>query len=191
MPLAHSIAFASSSNALHRDRPGRRSRSGSSRRPARGRRRPSARGSSPAGRAALPPVTTSALLGPALEEALDALALALGVDRAQRRCRRSSVSPDLVALGLLGEAADDVVVDAFEPRARASRRCSPGRRCSSRSPAIVSIAGSMSASSKTITGALPPSSRWTRFSESAAALAIHLPVVGRAGQRDHVDVGVA
>ena len=36
----------------------------------------------------------------------------------------------------------------------------------------------MSASSKITTGALPPSSRWTRFSESAAALAIHLPVGG-------------
>ena len=45
-------------------------------------------------------------------------------------------------------------------------------------PAIVSIAVSISASSKTTTGALPPSSRWTRFSVSAAALAIHLPVGG-------------
>ena len=45
-------------------------------------------------------------------------------------------------------------------------------------PAIVSIAVSMSTSSNTITGALPPSSRCTRFSESAAALAIHLPVSG-------------
>jgi hypothetical protein len=34
----------------------------------------------------------------------------------------------------------------------------------------------MSASSKTITGALPPSSRCVRLSESAAALAIRLPV---------------
>ena len=36
----------------------------------------------------------------------------------------------------------------------------------------------MSTSSKTTTGALPPSSRWTRLSVSAAALAIHLPVGG-------------
>ena len=36
----------------------------------------------------------------------------------------------------------------------------------------------MSTSSNTITGALPPSSRCTRLSESAAALAIHLPVSG-------------
>ena len=34
----------------------------------------------------------------------------------------------------------------------------------------------MSASSKTTTGALPPSSRWTRLSVSARARAIHLPV---------------
>jgi hypothetical protein len=34
----------------------------------------------------------------------------------------------------------------------------------------------MSASSNTTTGALPPSSRWTRFKVSAAARAIHLPV---------------
>jgi hypothetical protein len=36
----------------------------------------------------------------------------------------------------------------------------------------------MSTSSKTTTGALPPSSRCTRLSESAAARAIHLPVSG-------------
>ena len=43
-------------------------------------------------------------------------------------------------------------------------------------PAIVSATASMSASSKTTTGALPPSSRCTRLSESAAVRAIHLPV---------------
>src|SRR6188474_1671397 len=43
---------------------------------------------------------------------------------------------------------------------------------------MVSIAASMSASSNTITGALPPSSRCTRLSDSAAAPAIHLPVSG-------------
>ena len=48
----------------------------------------------------------------------------------------------------------------------------------------------MSTSSNTTTGALPPSSRWTRLSVSAACVAIHLPVLDRAGQRDHVDVGV-
>jgi hypothetical protein len=36
----------------------------------------------------------------------------------------------------------------------------------------------MSASSKTTTGALPPSSRCTFLSESEAAFAIHLPVSG-------------
>ena len=41
---------------------------------------------------------------------------------------------------------------------------------------IPSATAAGSASSKTITGALPPSSRWTRFSVSAAALAISLPV---------------
>jgi len=34
----------------------------------------------------------------------------------------------------------------------------------------------MSTSSNTTTGALPPSSRWTRFRVSDAARAIHLPV---------------
>src|SRR5829696_4833935 len=48
--------------------------------------------------------------GPPLQEALDALALALGVDRAERRVRRRSVAHD-AALGLLGQTVDDVVVD--------------------------------------------------------------------------------
>ena len=39
-----------------------------------------------------------------------------------------------------------------------------------------STAVEMSASSKMMTGALPPSSRWTRFSVSAAFFAISLPV---------------
>ena len=34
----------------------------------------------------------------------------------------------------------------------------------------------MSASSKTITGALPPSSRWVRFTVFAAAVSTFLPV---------------
>ena len=48
----------------------------------------------------------------------------------------------------------------------------------------------MSTSSKTTTGALPPSSRWTLLSVSAARLGDPLAGLGRAGQRDHVDVGV-
>ena len=40
---------------------------------------------------------------------------------------------------------------------------------------IVSAAASMSASSKMMTGALPPSSRWTRLRLSAAARATFLP----------------
>jgi len=39
------------------------------------------------------------------------------------------------------------------------------------------MAASRSASSKTTTGALPPSSRWTRLRESAAARMTALPVV--------------
>jgi hypothetical protein len=41
---------------------------------------------------------------------------------------------------------------------------------------IVSARASMSASSYTSTGALPPSSRWTRFTVWAAAAAISFPV---------------
>ena len=41
---------------------------------------------------------------------------------------------------------------------------------------IHSAADATSASSNTITGAFPPSSRWTRFRVSAAFLAISLPV---------------
>ena len=55
-------------------------------------------------------------------------------------------------------------------------------------PAIVSTAVAMSTSSKTTTGALPPSSRWTRLSVSAAARATALAGLDRAGERDHVDV---
>ena len=42
-------------------------------------------------------------------------------------------------------------------------------------PAIPSAAASMSASSKTITGALPPSSRWTRLRSFAAEPATSMP----------------
>ena len=42
-------------------------------------------------------------------------------------------------------------------------------------PAIPSAVASTSASSKTITGALPPSSRWTRFRSAAAAVATSMP----------------
>ena len=47
----------------------------------------------------------------ALEEALDALALARGVERAERRLGRERVA-DHEPLRLLGEPGDDVVVDA-------------------------------------------------------------------------------
>ena len=43
-------------------------------------------------------------------------------------------------------------------------------------PAIVSSTEDRSTSSKTTTGALPPSSRWTFLSVLAACSAIHLPV---------------
>src|SRR6201999_4295041 len=49
-------------------------------------------------------------LRPALEVALDALALARRVDRAERRIGRERVA-DHEALRLLGESRDDVVVD--------------------------------------------------------------------------------
>ena len=52
--------------------------------------------------------------GAALEKALDALALARGVERAERRVRRQRVA-DHEALRLLGQAGDDVVVDAWPP----------------------------------------------------------------------------
>ena len=42
-------------------------------------------------------------------------------------------------------------------------------------PAMPSAAFSMSASSKTMTGALPPSSRWTRLRSAAAASATSMP----------------
>ena len=49
-------------------------------------------------------------LGAALEKALDALALARRVDRAERRVGRERVA-DHEALRLLGQPGDDVVVD--------------------------------------------------------------------------------
>ena len=42
-------------------------------------------------------------------------------------------------------------------------------------PAIPSAAAAMSASSKTMTGALPPSSRWTRLRSADAASATSMP----------------
>ena len=86
---------------------------------------------------------------------------------------------------------------------RAARRSTPGvaitraaavqswpelQKLATRRPAAT-FAGS--ASSSTTTGALPPSSRCTRLSVSAAARAIHLPVRDAAGQRDQRDVAVA
>ena len=49
-----------------------------------------------------------------------------------------------------------------------------------------SAAASMSASSKTITGALPPSSRWTRLRSAAAELGDLHAGAHRAGDRDHL-----
>ena len=48
----------------------------------------------------------------------------------------------------------------------------------------------MSASSKMMTGALPPSSRWTRFRLSAAARATFLPDSTEPGDRHHPDAGM-
>ena len=79
----------------------------------------------------LPPVAISAWSGLALQEALDPLALARGVERAERRVVGARVAQH-EPLGLLGEPVDDVVVDLRARPARGSRRCSPGRRCSSR-----------------------------------------------------------
>src|ERR1700735_3733037 len=53
-------------------------------------------------------------------------------------------------------------------------------------PAMPSAVAAMSASSNTMTGALPPSSRWTRLRSSAAALATSPPAPDGAGDRDHL-----
>ena len=50
---------------------------------------------------------------------------------------------------------------------------------------MFSAACSMSASSNTMTGALPPSSRWVRLRSFGAASATWMPGAGRAGDRDH------
>ena len=92
MPLAQAIASASSVNGCTVMTGPKISRwiiSSSWRRPATtvgSRKKPGRSGS-------LPPVTISAWLGLALEEALDALALARGVERPERRVSASSVSP--------------------------------------------------------------------------------------------------
>ena len=76
-----------------------------------GRRRRSARGRSPGRSGSLAAGDDLGVLGRALEEALDALALARGVERAERRVRVERVA-DLVARapGRRGPASD-VVVD--------------------------------------------------------------------------------
>ena len=53
------------------------------------------------------------------------------------------------------------------------------------------MTASMSASSKTITGALPPSSRWSRLTRSAATLAMCLPVSVSPVTEIIADLGVA
>ena len=114
------------------------------------------------------------VVGPALQEAGHALALAGGVDRAERRLGRERVA-DHKALRLVGEAGDDVVVDL---RAREHARGGGAVLAG----VVVAGAGDRlqraleATSSKTMTGALPPSSRCTRLSVSAAVRAKCLPV---------------
>ncbi len=55
--------------------------------------------------------------------------------------------------------------------------------------ASATVAGS--ASSSTTIGALPPSSRWTRLTVSAAFFAISFPVAVSPGERDEADRRVA
>ncbi len=55
-------------------------------------------------------------------------------------------------------------------------RCSPGRHCSSRPCFRPATTASRSASSNTITGALPPSSRWVRLIVDMAASITFMPV---------------
>ena len=57
-------------------------------------------------------------------------------------------------------------------------------------PAAAGATSSTLTSGITITGDLPPSSRLTRLSESVALLVDDLADLGRAGERDLVDVGV-
>ena len=71
--------------------------------------------------------------GLALEEALDPLALARGVERAQRRVGGHRVAED-EALRFAGEAVDDVVVDAFGGE-------HPGRRRAVLAGVVVAGAG--------------------------------------------------
>ena len=92
----------------------------------------------------------------------------------------------LGALGLLGQRGDEVVVHAR-----------PGEHAGGGGAVLagVEVAGlgdrrsaafSMSASSKTITGALPPSSRWTRLRSAAADAGDLHAGPDRAGDRDHL-----
>ena len=131
---------------------------------ARGRRRPSARDEEARGRSGAPPPVTTSPRRRALEEALDALALARRVQRPERRVLAASVSPTTSDCACSDEPEHDVVVD-LRPgehprrgRAVLARVVVAGALRSSRAPR------SRSTSSKTITGALPPSSRWTRLS---------------------------
>ena len=140
-----------------------------------GRPRRSARGRSRAASGSPPPVTTSACSGrrsrkPSTRSRWRAELTGPSVVSADERVA------DHEALRLLGEARDDVVVDAARRRARGSPRCSPGRRCSSRCRRSSRARSRGSTSSNTTTGALPPSSRCTRLSVSAAVRAMCLPV---------------
>ena len=132
------------------------------------------------------------VIGRALEKALEALALALRVDRAERACRRLGVSPMPQPFGLLGAGRGRRRRRPWRGAEHApgggavlARVVVAGRRRSSPAPA------SMSASSKKITGALPPSSRWTRLSGSgAASRATDVPVAGEPVSKTMSTLGV-
>ena len=125
----------------------------------------------------------------ALDEARDAVALAVADQRADLDVGLV-LRADLQASSPRSTGRRRACRRPWRRHRRGRRRCSPGRRCSSRRCAGPSTTSPRSASSNTITGALPPSSRCVRFRVSVAACRTLRPVATSPVSAHHRDLRV-
>ncbi len=121
----------------------------------------------------VPPVTTSAASGPALEVAAQSVQLGGAVERAEVGIS-TSVPPTFWLFGPLAEGGDELVVDR-RTRQHSGRRGAVLAGVEGARHGDPPGAASTFASSKTTTGAFPPSSRWTRLTPAAASAATSMP----------------
>ena len=129
------------------------------------------------------------LLRGALHETGDARAL-LGADERPHLDALLFLRAHLDAAGGARQIRDQLVVDLRAGVDAAGGRAILARRCRNRKCARRSTTDSRSASSNTMTGALPPSSRCVRLVPFDRGREHLLAARDRAGQRDHRDLGL-